>query len=1201
MIEIMTGDKNDYPNTTFCSGEEPEHRLGLPNYWINTANLNLVIQDRLYGYKGLGPAVDYTLTYNSMGSHHGLFGINWSFSQESFIEATAEEVRLIRGSGQILRYRHSSGKGESTAPLELNSLSGSMDRLLDYGAYWCYIPRLSRIIFRYDKSARNPREFLSSISDYDGNIVKWEYNPNGGLSRIVDAAGRATIFGYARGDGFCTTLRIPDGREAKFSYDAQHRLVQVSDLHGIVTEYTYGPDNALTRMVVGEDSKTTVFSYWNDRGGKSIAAVQDAAGNTTRYEMVSASEVRVIDPEGNTTSYRSARGRTERIVDPLGNTVEYTYKSGFRVGIRNKNGVQIRKEYDGRGNVTRIEDPEGHNTFFEYDAYDNPIRRRDALGGVLTYSYNDQQHLVRMVTPLGRTFLWNYDQKGQLIAMTDPSGNITTMEYDRFGNLAAMRDPGGYQYQLRYDATGLRIQEVLHPTGSLYRYEYDGNDRIKAVHHPDGTVTRYRHGCCAPLSVTDEQGNTVSFTRNPLLSVLERTDALGNRTRYRYDHNNTLTGMTDPLGNTTSFFCDAAGRVVRAVDPAGQTAHFVYDAEGNLISLSDPGGSRTLFQYDTSNRRVQITDNLKHTKRFERDPLGRLVRVANARGMVMEYRYDADGHLVEKLHEGHRVAAYGYTPAGSPALVEDSCGSTRFEYDNRRLVTRIWYPGGASIELFYNEEGNVREMRYPGNLIVSYVYDPCGRVSRISWGSHFYARSYDATGSVIRETRSNGVESVYEYDATRVFTRISHAGRTGTIADLLYRWDAAGNIVEESGILPLPDHPPATAAGPAQAASYNSENQMVSWGMQRFLYDDDGNRTSAGGDGRTLSAEYDTENRAARITTARQSLQLSYNGIGDLVGTMSGGQKIRDLYTPEGHLVVRTEGTGTILNSFIYCEGRLIAMVEPGGNTRFYHFDKTGNTLALTEETGNTVAEYSYDVFGAVTGREGDSGKNPFTYAGEFGVMDMGDDLFFMRHRLYDATTGTFLQKDPIGYLGGTNLYSYVGGNPVTRVDPEGTQAPQIAFCCLLVTVAIGYYVSYCAAKKFGEKNAVVQTLKVSQQGNADANTKNAKNVNKEEFFGNPDHGMNQVITTAGDQALTINPVTNPTWSMIKGVNSAAEGKPVDAALNTLSAFPDGIQVITGPGKTLSEVHKVVEIPVGSLFTAGGQVKTMCTDPPPGR
>jgi|JI10StandDraft_1071094.scaffolds.fasta_scaffold545753_3 RHS repeat-associated protein len=46
---------------------------------------------------------------------------------------------------------------------------------------------------------------------------------------------------------------------------------------------------------------------------------------------------------------------------------------------------------------------------------------------------------------------------------------------------------------------------------------------------------------------------------------------------------------------------------------------------------------------------------------------------------------------------------------------------------------------------------------------------------------------------------------------------------------------------------------------------------------------------------------------------------------------------------------------------------------------------------------------------------------------------------FDFSHRHYDPTIGRWATKDPIGFAGGdTNLYAYVGGDPMSYIDPSG-------------------------------------------------------------------------------------------------------------------------------------------------------------------
>lgn len=114
-----------------------------------------------------------------------------------------------------------------------------------------------------------------------------------------------------------------------------------------------------------------------------------------------------------------------------------------------------------------------------------------------------------------------------------------------------------------------------------------------------------------------------------------------------------------------------------------------------------------------------------------------------------------------------------------------------------------------------------------------------------------------------------------------------------------------------------------------------------------------------------------------------------------------------------------------------------------GGTTSYYHADGLGSIVGLTDPTGTLVEKYRYSVFGAVqitdggsTVRSASAFGNRVLFTGR--ELDPETGLYYFRARAYDPRLGRFLQRDPVGYAAGINLYSYVGNNPLIWRDPLG-------------------------------------------------------------------------------------------------------------------------------------------------------------------
>jgi RHS repeat-associated protein len=132
--------------------------------------------------------------------------------------------------------------------------------------------------------------------------------------------------------------------------------------------------------------------------------------------------------------------------------------------------------------------------------------------------------------------------------------------------------------------------------------------------------------------------------------------------------------------------------------------------------------------------------------------------------------------------------------------------------------------------------------------------------------------------------------------------------------------------------------------------------------------------------------------------------------------------------------------------SYIYGPTGLPVEQISEGTATFYHHDQLGSTRMLTNASGEAVGKFTYSAYGQPAGSTGTQ-TTPLGYAGQLTNEQSG--LIYMRARVYDPVTGQFLTRDPLEAIT-REPYSYVGDNPVNRLDPRGLQGEEVKVPCWL-------------------------------------------------------------------------------------------------------------------------------------------------------
>ena len=154
----------------------------------------------------------------------------------------------------------------------------------------------------------------------------------------------------------------------------------------------------------------------------------------------------------------------------------------------------------------------------------------------------------------------------------------------------------------------------------------------------------------------------------------------------------------------------------------------------------------------------------------------------------------------------------------------------------------------------------------------------------------------------------------------------------------------------------------------------------------------------------------------------------------------------------------------------------------------WYQCDHLGTPMELTDQNGEVAWTAQYKAWGEIKDTRSECAKqlgptNPIRFQGQYHDHETG--LHYNRYRYYDPNIAKFISQDPIGLLGGTNLYQYAP-NPLIWIDPLG-----------LSNVTVGRWMGPSEYNQMTSTGKVVQsytgTTHVASPASVDAFGKQAK------------------------------------------------------------------------------------------------------------
>ncbi|MFO0696846.1 MAG: RHS repeat-associated core domain-containing protein [Polyangiales bacterium] len=675
------------------------------------------------------------------------------------------------------------------------------------------------------------------------------------------------------------------------------------------------------------------------------------------------------------TSTFDRTARTVVTTSPEGRTTTTTFDASWRPITQASPGLDsVTTTYDGHDRVTSIGDGTRTTSFDFTEAY---------TGASGTVSLADVGALRRVTRADGSLVRYELDDLGRTIgiragvtAQTPEAGQVIGLGYDALDRTTSVTPPERSSHGFVIDEWG-GVGSYVPPAVSGVAHP-----ETATVRGGDGEVVRtelpYQSGS-APTNTAAYDPTTGRFT-SPYVTVDGRSGSFVPR----YDSVGRIDRWTTPEGNSVTIGFDGA-RVKSSTwagAVAGSVTYGYTDTRLTSLTLAGGTGASTVVNigYDNDDQLTSVGTSA--------NPMT-IYRTPNAMGANDPLPTDS-------------------MTANNGLLRGTSIGSVR---SSMRWITR----GLPSAEATTWNDGTARRYGF------DYQYDDLGRIS---------------TRNTYEDSTSPTHADVYGYDA---YGRLQSVTRDGVEVEH-YGYDANGNRTSATVL--------GRASVTAEQVVVDAQDRMLQYGGVSYTYNPLGQRQTRSESGATTSYTYDAlGNLLAVDLPGGTTNELTYvvDAAGRRIARKKNGTLDRAwLYQNGLEPVAELDGTGAITAVFVYgTKPHVPDLVIRGGVTYRVITDHLGSVRRLVNTSNGAVAQaFEYDAWGRITssscnGVASCEDLQPFRYAG--GLYDRDTGLTRFGARDYDAEIGRWTAKDPIGFEGGdSNVYAYVGGDPVNDIDPTG-------------------------------------------------------------------------------------------------------------------------------------------------------------------